>query len=142
MQSKAGSYNTVIAYDWDGEYQYTTRIPTGYEMESLFHNGDNFYAAVYSSYYQTYYTTHYKTKKVKWKRVKVKWKKVRGKWKYKKKWKYKTKYVYKTVKYKVKRKKVRGKWRYKTKKKKVRVTYTVPHTYLVRNNYVYNLGKI
>ena len=31
---------------------------------------------------------------------------------------------------------------YKTKKKKVRVTYTVPHTYLVRNNYVYNLGMI
>lgn len=112
VQSKAGSYNTVIAYDWDGEYQYSTRIPTGYEMESLFHNGDKFYAAVYSSYYQTYYTTHYKTKKVKWKRVKVKWKKVRGK------------------------------WRYKTKKKKVRVTYTVPHTYLVRDNYVYNLGKI
>ena len=142
VQSKAGSYNTVIAYDWDGEYQYSTRIPTGYEMESLFHNGDKFYAAVYSSYYQTYYTTHYKTKKVKWKRVKVKWKKVRGKWKYKKQWKYKTKYVYKTVKYKVKWKKVRGKWRYKTKKKKVRVTYRVAHKRLVRNNYVYNLGKI
>ena len=46
VQSKAGSYNTVIAYDWDGEYQYMTKIPTGYEMESLFHNGDKFYAAV------------------------------------------------------------------------------------------------
>ena len=129
VQSRAGSYNTVIAYDWDGEYQYTTRIPTGYEMESLYHNGEQFYAAMYSSYYQTYYTTHYKTKKVRWKKVKGKWK-------------YKTKYVYKTVKYKVKWKKVRGKWKYKTKKKKVRVTYTVPHTYLVRNNYVYNLGMI
>lgn len=142
VQSKAGSYNTVIAYDWDGEYQYMTKIPTGYEMESLFHNGDKFYAAVYSSYYQTYYTTHYKTKKVRWKRVKVKWKKVNGKWKYKREWKYKTKYVYKTVKYKVKWKKVRGKWKYKTKRKKVRVTYRVAHKRLVRNNYVYNVGSL
>lgn len=142
VQSKAGSYNTVIAYDWDGEYQYMTKIPTGYKMESLFHNGDKFYAAVYSSYYQTYYTTHYKTKKVRWKRVKVKWKKVNGKWKYKREWKYKTKYVYKTVKYKVKWKKVRGKWKYKTKRKKVRVTYRVAHKRLVRNNYVYNVGSL
>ena len=102
-----------IVGQWDGEYQYMTRIPTGYEMESLFHNGSKFYAAVYSSYYQTYYTTHYKTK-----------------------------YVYKTVKYKVKWKKVRGKWKYKTKKKKVRVTYRVAHKRLVRNNYVYSLGTI
>lgn len=129
VQSKAGSYNTVIAYDWDGMYQYTAKIPTKYEMESLFHSGDKFYAATYSSYYQTYYTTHYKTKK-------VRWKKVRGKWKYK------TKYVYKTVKYKVKWKKVRGKWKYKTKKKKVRVTYQVAHKRLVRNNYVYNVGSL
>lgn len=129
VQSKAGSYNTVIAYDWEGEYQYTTKIPTGYEMQSLFHNGDKFYAAVSNSYYQTYYTTHYKTKKVRWKKVKGKWK-------------YKTKYVYKTVKYKAKWKKVKGKWKYKTKKKKVRVTYRVAHKRLVRNNYVYDIGSL
>ena len=129
VQSKAGSYNTVIVYDWNGEYQYTAKIPTKYEMESLFHNGDKFYAAVYTSYYQTYYTTHYKTKQVKWKKVKGKWR-------------YKTKYVYKTVKYKAKWKKVRGKWKYKTKKKKVRVTYQVAHKRLVRNNYVYDVGTL
>ena len=124
LQSKKGSYNTVLVYDWTGKYQYRIKLPTKHVVQSIFHKGSKFYAATYKSYYKKYYTTHYKTKK-------VKWKKVNGKWKYKKK------YVYKTVKYKVKWKKVNGRWKYKTKTKKVRVTYRIAHKKLVRKNYVY-----
>jgi hypothetical protein len=91
VQSKSGYYNTVMVYDWDGEYQATVKVPSKYEMENLYHVGNKFYAGVYRYYYTTYYTTHYKT-------YKVKWKKVKGKWKYKTKYKTKTKKVRVTYK--------------------------------------------
>lgn len=111
---KKGKFNTITAYDWKGKYQFQTRVTQQYEMESLFHVRETFYAGMYHSYYKTYKKTAYKTC---YRTYKVKWKKVKGKWKYK------TKYRYKKVRYKVKWKKVHGKWKYKTRTKRVRVTY-------------------
>lgn len=134
---KTGKFNTVTAYDWKGKYQFQTRVTQQYEMESLFHVGETFYAGIYHSYYKTYTKTAYKTC---YRTYKVKWKKVNGKWKYK------TKYRYRKVRYKVKWKKVRGKWKYKTRTKKVRITYRKAYkkTYykLMRTNYLRRVEKL
>lgn len=134
---KKGKFNTVTAYDWKGKYQFQTKVTQQYEMESLFHVGDTFYAGMYHSYYKTYTKTTYKTC---YRTYRVKWKKVNGKWKYK------TKYRYRKVRYKVKWKKVHGKWKYKTRTKKVRVTYRKAYkkTYykLMGTNYLRRVEKL
>ncbi len=76
---KAGTgqtYNVISVYDWDGEYLFNITVKKGYEIESIYHVGNTYYAGFYRSYTKKAY-------KYKYKNVKVKWKKVNGKWKYK-----------------------------------------------------------
>lgn len=134
---KKGKSNTITAYDWKGKYQFKILVTQQYEMESLFHVGDTFYAGMYHSYYQTYTKTAYKTC---YRTYKVKWKNVDGKWKYK------TKYRYRKVRYKVKWKKVHGKWKYKSRTKKVRITYRKAYKKtcykLMGTNYLREIEKL
>lgn len=69
-------WNIISVYDWTGKHLYDAKVSTKYEIESIYHIGNTYYAGFYKEYYNVKYK--YKTKK-----VKVKWKKVNGKWKYK-----------------------------------------------------------
>ncbi len=62
--------NQVLIYDYNGVLLRVLKIPSCYEIESLYFVGTKLYASVYRSYWGTYYTT--KTVKVKKKNGKVK----------------------------------------------------------------------
>lgn len=70
----SGSKNCIAVYTWDGKFVSQIATKTGYEMESIFHAGNQYYASVYRSYYKIYYTKEKKIVKVK---VKGKTKKVK-----------------------------------------------------------------
>lgn len=76
-ESKAGEYNIVAVYDWDGNYLYKVKIPSIYEIEGIYHNSYGTYVGFYHSWNKRNW--------IRTKTIKVKWKKVDGKWKYKKK---------------------------------------------------------
>lgn len=44
---KVGYYNFIIAYDWEGKYQYRIRIPIKYEIQSICKIGTYHYATFY-----------------------------------------------------------------------------------------------
>lgn len=47
---KAGSYNLIMVYDWEGTFIKKFRVPLAYEIEGVFHIGKNFYAAFYDTH--------------------------------------------------------------------------------------------
>lgn len=47
---KAGSYNLIMAYDWEGNFVKKFRVPLAYEIEGVFHIGKSFYAAFYNTH--------------------------------------------------------------------------------------------
>lgn len=73
-------YNIITVYDWDGNYISKINVKKGYEIESIYHVGSNYYAGFYRSYYKTYYKNVVKDVKVdgkvKKKKAKVKYKKL------------------------------------------------------------------
>ena len=44
-----------MIYDWDGNYISSMNVKKGYEIENLFHIGNQYYVTFYHSYYKTYY---------------------------------------------------------------------------------------
>lgn len=47
---KAGSYNLVMVYDWEGVFIKKLRIPLAYEIEGIYHIGKNYYGAFYNTH--------------------------------------------------------------------------------------------
>lgn len=48
-------YNIIMVYDWDGNYISSMNVKKGYEIENLFHIGNQYYVTFYHIYYKTYY---------------------------------------------------------------------------------------
>lgn len=44
---KIWHYNLIVAYNWDGIFQYSIRIPLKYELQSIYHIGRDYYATFY-----------------------------------------------------------------------------------------------
>lgn len=54
-KSTKQKYNIIMIYDWDGNYISSMNVKKGYEIENLFHIGNQYYVTFYHSYYKTYY---------------------------------------------------------------------------------------
>lgn len=70
--NKNGKYNLIVVYDWDGNYIKTCTIKNKYELENIYHIGNQFYATFYTSYKKTQYQTVTKIKKIAGIKTKIK----------------------------------------------------------------------
>lgn len=52
--SSKQKYNILSVYDWQGQYISKINVKKGYEIESVFHIKNQYYASFYRSYYKTY----------------------------------------------------------------------------------------
>ena len=71
LVAQSGSQNLISVYNWDGEYIGRVNVLRGYEMESIFHAGSQYYASFYRSYYKVYYTKEKKTVYIRGKKKKT-----------------------------------------------------------------------
>ena len=49
--SSGRRWNNVLVYDWNGDFQFRAYV-SGEELESIFHDGKNFYATFYRKHYE------------------------------------------------------------------------------------------
>ena len=50
--SKGKPYNNVLIYDWEGNYRSKLNLGRKYELETIFHTKEYFYAGYYTAYYK------------------------------------------------------------------------------------------
>ena len=50
--SSGRPWNNLLVYDWNGNYQFQVYLSREPELESIFHDGNQFYASYYSAFYE------------------------------------------------------------------------------------------